>query len=145
MREAGCMSGYSPHVAIVDDDASVRKALARLLSTCSFEIKTYSSAQDFLISLESEFPECLVLDLNMPETTGLDLQRRMQRAGIEIPTIVITACSVPGLRERCQSAGAAAFLVKPLDGQRLIREVHTAVRRSMQAQGASIFSTLRQV
>lgn len=124
------MSGSSPHIALVDDDASVRKALARLLSASSFEIKTYSSARDFLHSLESEFPECLILDINMPEITGLDLQRQMQRAGIDIPTIVITAHNTPGLRERCQSAGASAFLLKPLDGQQLIGEIHTAVSRA---------------
>lgn|SRR5436189_1487817 len=123
------MSGLSYHVALVDDDASVRKALARLLSASAFETRTYCSANDFLTSLEKEAPRCLVLDLNMPETTGLDLQRHMQRAGINIPTIVITAHSAPGLLERCRWAGATAFLLKPLDGHALIGKIHSAVRR----------------
>jgi FixJ family two-component response regulator len=138
------MSGYSTYVALVDDDASVRKAIARLLSASAFETRTYGSAQDFLNSLDTETPECLLLDINMPETTGLDLQRHMQSAGIDIPTIVITAFNTPGLRERCQSAGATGFLLKPIEGQQLIGEIQAAIRRH-RVHGASTFSTLRQV
>src|ERR1700754_4192879 len=98
----------SPHrVALVDDDASVRRALARLLSASSFDIKTFGSAHEFLESLDGDQPECLVVDLHMPEITGLDLQRRLAKAGYKIPTIVITAYNEPGLRERCESAGAS--------------------------------------
>jgi FixJ family two-component response regulator len=124
------MTKLSPRVALVDDDASVRKALARFLSASSFEITTFGSAQEFLKSLDADQPECLVVDLHMPEITGLELQRHLARAGIKIPTIVITAYNEPGLRERCQSAGAAAFMVKPLDGKTLIGEINTAIHRA---------------
>jgi FixJ family two-component response regulator len=100
-------------VAIVDDDASVLSAMERLLTTVSFDIKTYGSAQDFLASLPYGRPQCLVVDLHMPGITGLDLQHHLVRAGIKIPTIIITSDNEPGVRERCQSAGAAAFLIKP--------------------------------
>jgi FixJ family two-component response regulator len=123
------MATASTRVALVDDDASVRRALARLLSASSFEITTFGSAHEFLKSVEAAPPECLVVDLQMPEITGLDLQRHLLRAGINIPTIVITAYNEPGLRERCQSAGASAFLVKPLDGKTLIGEINTAIHR----------------
>jgi len=123
------MANTSIRVALVDDDASVRKALARLLSASSFEITTFGSAREFLKSVKAATPECLVVDLQMPEITGLDLQRHLVRSGINIPTIVITAHSEPGLRERCQSAGASAFLVKPLDGKTLIGEINSAVHR----------------
>ena len=122
------MVGTSTRVALVDDDASVRKALARLLSASSFEITTFSSATEFLHSLEKQAPQCLVIDLRMPDITGLDLQRSLSRAGIKIPTIVMTAYNEPGLRERCESAGAVAFLVKPFDGRALIGEINSAVR-----------------
>jgi FixJ family two-component response regulator len=119
----------SARIAIVDDDASVRKALARLLSASSFDTETYGSARDFLKSLNAGLPDCLIVDLHMPELTGFDLQRHLQRAGIRIPTVVVTAFNEPGLRERCQSAGAAAFLLKPLDGSTLIGAVNAATGR----------------
>jgi FixJ family two-component response regulator len=117
-------------VALVDDDASVRKALARLLSASSFEITTFGSAREFLKSVKDAPPQCLVIDLNMPEVTGLDLQRHLVRAGIHIPTIMITGHNEPGLRERCVSAGASTFLVKPVDARTLIGEINTAVNRA---------------
>jgi FixJ family two-component response regulator len=124
------MSDRSIRVAIVDDDASVRKALARLLSAYSFEITTYGSAGDFLKSVGTGVPQCLVLDLHMPDATGLDLQRHLQRAGIRIPTIVITAYDEPGVRERCYTEGAAAFLVKPLNDAILIGAINAATGRA---------------
>lgn len=123
------MTSPPTRIAVVDDDASVRKALARLLSVSSFDIETYGSARDFLKSLKAGAPDCLVVDLHMPELTGFDLQRRLARAGIRIPTIVITAYNEPGLRERCQLAGAAAFLAKPLDRSTLLGAIHSATAR----------------
>src|SRR4051812_16981218 len=117
-------------VALVDDDASVRKALARLLSASSFEITTFGSAMEFLKSVEDHPPQCLVLDLHMPDITGLDLQRHLMRAGLNIPTIVITAYNEPGLRERCESAGASAFMIKPLDAKALIGEINSAIHQA---------------
>ena len=128
------MTILSARIAIVDDDASVRKALGRLLSASSFDIETYGSARDFLASLETGKPDCLVVDLHMPELTGFDLQRQLARTGIQIPTIVITAYNEPGLRERCQSAGAAAFLLKPLDGSTLIGVINAATGRHRVAE-----------
>jgi len=118
----------STRVAVVDDDASVRKALARLLSASSFETATYGSAQDFLKSLDTGRPACLVVDLHMPDLTGYELQRQLVRSGIHIPTVVITGQSEPGLRERCKSAGAAALLLKPLDASSLIGAINEAIR-----------------
>lgn len=128
----------SIRVAVVDDDASVRKALARLLSASSFAITTFPSASAFLTSLEVETPECLLLDLHMPEVTGLDLQRELTRAGIRIPTIVITAYSDTSLRERCQAAGAAAVLIKPLDMETLIGAIHAALDGPAAASGSQL-------
>ena len=116
-------------VAVVDDDASVRRALGRLLAACSFDIQTYGSAREFMKSGDHSPPECLVLDLHMPDISGLDLQHHLRRAGINIPTVVITAHNEPGLRERCQSAGAAAFLLKPLSRESLIGAINAAIRQ----------------
>jgi FixJ family two-component response regulator len=107
---------------------SVRKALARLLSASSFEITTYGSAREFLHSLDASPPECVIVDLHMPEITGLDLQKYLSHHGIKIPTIIITAYNEPGVSERCQSAGAAAFLLKPVNGATLIAAINAATR-----------------
>jgi FixJ family two-component response regulator len=116
-------------IAVVDDDASIRKALARMLAASSFDVETYGSARDFLDSLELGPPDCLIVDLRMPDVSGLDLQRDLARTDIKIPTIVITGHDEPGLRERCRSAGAVAFLLKPLDPSTLIGMVNLAMAR----------------
>src|SRR5262245_4593487 len=132
------MANRSARIAIVDDDASVRKALGRLLAAAAFEIQTYGSARDFLASLKTSKPDCLVADLHMPDLTGFDLQRHLARTGIRIPTIVITAYNEPGLRERCQAAGAAAFLLKPLDGSTLIGVINAATSRQRAAETTTV-------
>lgn len=114
-------------VAIVDDEAPVRKALGRLLVAASFDAKTYGSAREFINSIRGELPECLILDIHMPDFSGLDLQRYLARIGVKIPTVVITAFSDPEIRERCRMAGASAFLTKPLHGPTLIDAVNAAI------------------
>ena len=123
------MPKAQPRVAVVDDDMSVRKALARLLSASSFDIDTYGSAREFLAALQGPDgfpPECLVVDLHMPDITGLELQRYLTRFGIKIPTIIITAYNEPGTSERCTAAGASAFLLKPVNGSTLIAAINSA-------------------
>ncbi len=114
-------------IAVVDDDASVRKALARLLTASSFAAETYGSAREFMDTGTAKPPQCLVLDLHMPEQSGLDLQRQLRLAGIKIPTIIVTAHNEPGLRERCQSAGVSAFLLKPLNHASLVGAIKAAI------------------
>jgi FixJ family two-component response regulator len=120
------MAQVLPWIAIVDDDPSVLKALARLLRARAFEARTYTSARDFLASLPGGLPECLIVDLQMPEMTGLELQRHLTHSGLRIPTIVITAHNEAGARERCESAGAAAFLSKPLQDTSLLAAIESA-------------------
>jgi FixJ family two-component response regulator len=114
-------------VAIVDDDSAVRKALSRLLSASDIRTRSFASAREFLDSLSGEVPECLIVDLQMPEMTGLELQGELSRLGARIPTIVITAHNERGLRERCLAAGATAYLIKPLDGTLLISTISSAI------------------
>src|SRR5262249_8600910 len=80
-------------------------------------------------------PDCLIVDLHMPDLTGFDLQRHLTRAGIGIPTIIITAYNEPGLQERCQSAGAVAFLIKPLDGSKLVGAIKLATAPKLTLKG----------
>ena len=115
------------YVAIVDDDAGVRRALARLLRASRFDTVTYETAREFLGSLIDRVPDCLVLDLQMPDLSGLELQQHLVRASIKIPTVVITAHDGVSTRERCQSAGAAAYLLKPVDEEALISAIGVAI------------------
>jgi len=122
------MSPPTAQIAIVDDDASVRKALMRLLQASSYTVKTFGSASEFLASLDRRIPDCLIVDLQMPSTNGLELQISLARAGIVIPTIVITAHDEPGSRERCSTAGAAAYLLKPVRKKELIATIEAATK-----------------
>jgi FixJ family two-component response regulator len=120
------MAKALPWIAIVDDDFSVLRALSRLLRVRSLHPKTYSSAREFLAALPDGLPRCLIVDLQMPEISGLDLLQHLSRQGIRIPTIVITAHSDAGARERCAAAGAAAFLTKPLQETALFAAIDAA-------------------
>jgi FixJ family two-component response regulator len=123
------MSGTTASIALVDDDPSVLRALARLLRASSYDAKTYSSAREFLGSLQISVPTCLIVDLQMPEMTGLDLQHHLKSSGIHIPTIIISAHNELSARQRCAAAGARAYLLKPLQSQSLIAAINTAIGR----------------
>ena len=124
-----------PWIAIVDDDAFVLRGLARLLRTRALHPKTFESAGDFLEALSEGLPECLIVDLQMPEMTGLELQRHLSRIGVEIPTIVITAHGDVQARERCECAGAIAFLKKPLQEECLFAAIEKASRATRSGDG----------
>src|SRR6478752_3599066 len=85
------MAEASPWIAIVDDDPAVLKALSRLLRSRAFRVKTYGSGQEFIATLPDDLPICLIVDLQMPEMNGLELQQHLIRNGMAIPTILITA------------------------------------------------------
>jgi FixJ family two-component response regulator len=113
------MVDSAPWIAIVDDDASVLKALTRLLRTHSFRTKGYLSAREFLAALPDAKPDCMILDLQMPGISGLELLHRLSSDGVAIPTIVITAQPDAAIRQRCDAMGAIAFLTKPLQDSTL--------------------------
>jgi FixJ family two-component response regulator len=96
----------------------------------AIEVRTFESARDFLASLPDgmpdELPECLIVDLQMPEMSGLELQRHLNRAGIRIPTIVITADREAEMREQCEAAGAETYLLKPLQDTSLLAAIEDA-------------------
>jgi FixJ family two-component response regulator len=115
-------------VAVVDDDESVRKALQRLLRASDLDADTFASAEDFFASLpQARQPDCLVLDLQMPGTGGLDLQRQVVRAGLQLPIVVITGHDEPGMQARCLAAGASAYLRKPLEAGTLLAAIEAAI------------------
>jgi FixJ family two-component response regulator len=135
-QNASC--GVTQHVAIVDDDESVRRAMARLISAhSSFPVRCYASAREFLNSLEDDEPGCLILDSRMPDMTGLELLHHLAGSGSKIPVIVSTADDEPGLRHRCELAGAFDFLTKPAPAAMVMSAVNraTAARSTVAAEG----------
>ena len=124
------MAGASPWIAVIDDDPSVLKALRRLLRTHAFHPKTFASAQEFLAALPDGIPECLIVDLQMPEMSGLELHQHLTKSGFEIPTIIITAHDDSDVRRRCEAAGTAAYLLKPLQDTTLFSAIEKARGRA---------------
>ena len=122
------MAHVAPAVCLVDDDASVRKALVRLFETSRYQAKAYASVGDFLATLDQNMPECIVADLQMPNMTGLELLSYLKRGRIDIPTIIITAFDEPTTRAQCISAGAAAYLLKPVRKTALIAAIDDAIK-----------------
>ena len=113
-------------IAIVDDEEAVRKALKRLISAANHDGVTYASGADFLKALPANTPDCLVLDLQMPGMTALDVLECLAKAGARLPTVVITAHDEIGVREHCLDAGAFAYLCKPLDARVLLDTINSA-------------------
>jgi FixJ family two-component response regulator len=118
----------SPVIAIVDDEESVRRALARMLSVSSFTARVFASGQEFIASLENQRPDCVVLDYQMPGLTGRDVQRRLALAHISVPIIVVTGHDHPALREQCLADGAVAYLAKPLQREPLVALINNVLR-----------------
>src|SRR4030095_7809495 len=97
-------------VFVVDDDASLRESLKDLIGSVGLRVETFASAQEFLRSKLTDVPGCLVLDVRLPGLSGLDLQKRMVEAGIEIPIIFITGHGDIPMTVQAMKAGAVEFL-----------------------------------
>ena len=111
-----------PLISIVDDDDKFRAATESLVRSLEFETRAFASAESFLQSSSPQETRCLILDVQMPNMSGIELQGRLSELGFEIPIIFITAYPDEAVRQRAMEAGAAAFLLKPFEvyGQRFI-------------------------
>jgi len=119
-------SGY---VAIVDDDASMREALARLLRVHGINSWNYPSARAFLEALPSHMPDCLIVDVNMPDMTGIELQCELLNCDVRIPTIVISASHDKSIAASAASLGAVAVFLKPVPRDALMAAINSAKKR----------------
>jgi len=123
------MANSPPLIAVVDDEESVRLALARMLRASSFEVSIYRSGEDFLDSLKTVVPDCAVLDFQMPGLTGRDVQRAISVAKLSLPIIIVTAHDQPSLREKVLADGAIAYFTKPLRRDTLIAALQLALQQ----------------
>jgi len=115
-------------VGIVDDDASLLRALRRLLQAVGFTVETFGSGEEFLRSVRPP-PSCLVLDIHLGTLTGFDLHEWLLASGASVPTVFITGHDDDATRERARKAGAVAYLCKPFDDQSLISAIERALAR----------------
>jgi len=118
-----------PMVFVVDDDASVRDAIKDLLESAGIGVLTFDSGRDFLAAQRVDAPSCLILDVRLPGMSGLDFQRELTMAKMEIPIIFITGHGDIPMTVQAMKAGAVDFLTKPSRDQELLDAIHKAVDR----------------
>lgn len=116
-------------VFVVDDDESIRDALQSLLRSVGLRVETFGSAQEFLHSQRPEVPGCLVLDVRLPGLSGLDLQRALAEAEVQMPIVFITGHGDIPMSVRAMKAGAVEFLTKPFSDQDLLDAIQQALER----------------
>jgi FixJ family two-component response regulator len=123
------MSSELSTVFVVDDDVSIREALRNLFRSVGLKVKTFGTAQEFLSSGQADVSGCLVLDVRLPGSSGLDLQRQLVEANMKIPIIFITGHGDIQMSVRAMKAGAVEFLTKPFRDQDLLDAVQQAMDR----------------
>jgi len=128
------MTSTEATVFVVDDDPSVRKSLARLIESVGFKVETFASAQEYLKQDPCEGPSCLVLDVQMPEMSGLDLQEKLASAVLSMPIIFITGHGNVPMSVKAMKAGAVNFIEKPFDDQTLLDAINEAIERDRKSK-----------
>jgi len=116
-------------IAIVDDDGSVRQGLERLIRSVGWHAETFASAQEFLARAWTQPPNCLVLDLQLPDVSGLELQKRLAEIALNIHIVFLTGHGNIPSSVQAMKAGAIEFLTKPVDEEDLLRAIREAVER----------------
>jgi FixJ family two-component response regulator len=116
-------------VFVVDDDPSMRRSIQGLLKSAGLRSETFGTAEEFLRHKRPDGPNCLVLDVSLPGINGLDFQRQLADAGIQIPIIFITGHGDIPMTVRAMKSGAVEFLTKPFDDQDLLNAIHQALDR----------------
>jgi FixJ family two-component response regulator len=124
----------SPSVFIIDDDAGVRAAIQGLLKSVGLRSEAFATPKEFLRSKHSEGPSCLVLDVRLPGVSGLEFQRKLTEAGVQIPIIFITGYGDIPMSVQAMKSGAVEFLTKPFRDQDLLDAIQQALERDRVAR-----------
>ena len=128
------MNDTPPVVFIVDDEPLIRAALTRLIRAAGFDVQTFASAREFLSTARPDAPGCVVLDVRLPDASGLDLQHKLTAAHIDLPVIFITGHGDIPMSVRAMKAGAVEFLTKPFKDQDLLDALRDALARDQSAR-----------
>jgi FixJ family two-component response regulator len=123
-----------PTVFIIDDDAGMRQAVQDLVESVGLRAESFSTGEDFLRRQHTTDPCCLVLDVRLPQTSGLDFQRQLAETGVQIPIIFITAHGDIPMSVRALKSGAVEFLTKPFRDQDLLDAIQQALERDRAAR-----------
>ncbi len=129
------MLSDQPTVFVVDDDAAVRRALARLLECHGFQVESFAAAADFLDGYLYERPGCLILDVQLPGLDGFELQSRLAEANCHLPVVFITGHGDIPMSVRAMKGGAVDFMAKPFEEEALLAAVAAALLRDRVARG----------
>jgi FixJ family two-component response regulator len=132
-------------IAIIDDDPSVQRGLQRLIRSAGWKAETFASAQEFLARSRAASPNCVLLDLQLPGLSGLELQKRMAELRLETPIVFLTGHGDIPASVQAMKAGAVQFLTKPVDEQELLRAIEEAVERDRRTRQQQVeMSELRR-
>lgn len=123
------MSEPRPVVFVVDDDKAVCTALRRLIHSVGLDVETFTSARDFLQAKRAQVPSCLVLDVRLPDLSGLNLQEKLAEADIDLPIIFITGYGDIPMTVQAMKAGALEFLTKPFKDQELLDAIQRGIEK----------------
>jgi len=130
------MTDARPVVAVIDDDLSVREAIQGLLETADLRVELFASPQDYLKSKRNDVPGCIILDVRLPGSSGLDFQRELVGTGIHTPVIFLTGYADIPMTVQAMKAGAVEFLTKPYRDQALIEAVLAAIEKDRARRGS---------
>jgi two-component system response regulator FixJ len=111
----------------VDDDPNVRRGLERLFRSAGFSVETFASGAEFLQSADDHEPNCVVVDLHMPNMDGFEVQARLLLTHPDVPVIIITGHDTPESRSRALGGGAKSYLCKPVDDETLLKSINDAM------------------
>ena len=139
------MTGPPATVVVIDDDRAIREALGGLLRSVGFQVKLLASVDEFLKSGRPDGPACLVLDVRLPGQSGLDLQRHLATADIQIPIVFVTGHGDIPMSVQAMKGGAVEFLTKPFRDQDLLDAIHAGIEQDRaQRQDAALVAELRE-
>jgi DNA-binding NtrC family response regulator len=136
------MNDKGPLVYVVDDDASAREGVARLIRSAGLTAKTFASGEEFLAAPRPKPPSCLVLDVNLPGVSGLDLQQELAKSNVQVPIIFLTGYGDIPMTVRAVKAGAVNFLTKPVDDEELLSVVRQSICSSLEEDKSESFEDI---
>lgn len=143
--QKGQQQERQPVAFVLDDDAEVRDGLSNLLRSVDIAVQTFGSTEDFLSSKRPDAPACLILDVRLPGTSGLDFQQELARIGVSMPIIFITGHADVPMSVQAMKAGAVEFLCKPFREEELLRAVRSAIKKdAAQREKSSVLALLRK-